>query len=273
MERREFLGVTASAAVMTLLNAHVVFAAAACSPAKKNSVSKPARIASLDLQTTAPMAAMKKFYGETLGLPVTATENELTVIAGESIIRFTAIPADNNRPFYHVAFNIPENKIQKAIAWQRKRTAVIHPNPRGKADEVVNFAHWNAHSVFFLDPAGNLLEYIARHDLQNAADGDFTSKDILCASEIALIVDDVIASGTLLKKEMNLSDYREGGSGFWPIGDESGLILIIRKGHIWNGHAGQLNETSVFKTAVTIRNAVKTGWELPGYPYKITAVG
>jgi catechol-2,3-dioxygenase len=255
-----------------LINAHALFAASACSSIKTKTA-RPGLITALDLLTNVPLNEMKAFYGGLLGLPVTGQENELTVIAGESVIRFTGIKEKTTRPFYHVAFNIPENKIQKAYAWQRKRTPIIHPNTEGTRNEVVHFAHWNAHSVFFLDPAGNLLEYIARHDLENAADGDFTVKDILYASEIGLIVDDVISSGNVLQKELDLTQYREASAGFWPIGDESGLLLMIRKGREWSAHPGQSNKTGIFKTAVTIRNEGKRTWELPGYPYSIIAAG
>jgi hypothetical protein len=128
------------------------------------------------------------------------------------------------------------------------------------------------HILFsFLIRPGNLLEYIARHDIQNAAGGDFSVKDILYASEIGLIVDDVITSGNVLQKEMGLTQYRDAAPGFWPIGDESGLLLMIRKGRIWSGHPDQPNETDTFKTAMTIRTDKKINWELPGYPYNISS--
>ena len=73
---------------------------------------------------------------------------------------------------------------------------------------MVDFSHWNAHSVFFYDPAGNVVEYIARHDLKNAAPGGFGSADILYASEIAWIVDDVAATASTLKKVVGIDQYR-----------------------------------------------------------------
>jgi hypothetical protein len=271
MKRREFLELSASAGIISLINAHTAFAAAGCSSNKADK-NPGARITALRLLTIAPLAQMKKFYGEIIGLPVTEKDGELMIHAGESIITFVTGKEKDKRPFYHVAFNIPENKIQPAIAWQRKKTPVIHPNPSGTKDEVVHFAHWNAHSLFFLDPAGNLLEYIARHDLSNAATGDFTVNDILYASEIGLIVDDVIASGTELQKRMKLAQYKDPAPGFWPIGDESGLLLMIRKNHIWAGHPGLENKTDIFKTAITIRTTRKINWQLPGYPYVISSV-
>jgi hypothetical protein len=40
----------------------------------------------------------------------------------------------------------------------------------------------------FLRPAGNIVEFIARHNLVSDSDGDFKSADILNISEIGLAV-------------------------------------------------------------------------------------
>lgn len=268
MKRKEFINLSASASILALINAHTAFAQWGCSIPKRKMAGN-ARITALRLLTTTPLAEMKKFYTETIGFPVVSDKpDELTIKTGETIITFVKTESDV-RPFYHFAFNIPENKIQKAFEWQRKKTPIIHPNPEGAKDQVTNFAHWNAHSIFFLDPAGNLLEYIARHDLANSAEGDFSINDILYASEIAFIVDDVVASGNTLKKEMSLTEYKSSTSGFWPIGDELGLLLVIRKGRVWAGHPNQKNEVGVFKTSVTIRTNVNKEWKFSDYPYEI----
>ncbi len=269
MKRRDFLDITASAGILTLLNAHAAFATQSPAASKKNEASG-ARITALRLLTIASLPEMRKFYADTIGFPVISDKaNELTIRAGETTISFITTKDRTNRPFYHFAFNIPENKIQSAFDWQRKRGPVIHPNPAGAKNEIVHFAHWNAHSVFFLDPAGNLLEYIARHDLKNSVEGDFSVNDILYASEIGFIVDDVVSSGNVLQKGLAIGEYRPTTPGFWPIGDETGLLLMIQKGRVWSSHPGQANETSVFKTSVTVRTALKDKWNLLGYPYEL----
>jgi hypothetical protein len=269
MKRRQFLDLSASAGLYTVLQAHGLLAQMSCTNAAKINTGD-ARITALRLLTIASLEELKKFYGGTIGLPVVSeTKTELVVQAGKTVLTFIKTDQKTSRPFYHFAFNIPENKIQAAFEWQRAKTPIIHPNPAGTKDMIVNFAHWNAHSIFFLDPAGNLVEYIARHDLVNAAEGNFTVKDILCASEIGLIVNDVVSSGNELQKNLSLSQYRPVTPGFWPIGDENGLLLMIGKGKHWASHPGQVNETSVFTTSVSIQTAVKSGWKFPGYPYEI----
>ena len=153
------------------------------------------RILSLALTSSASLAEMKEFYHRTLGLPVLEEKaDRLTIGAGKTRIAFSPEKGDR-KPFYHFAFNIPENKVLAAHRWQIQRTPLL-PIPRTLRDpqypdDVVDYRHWNAHSIFFFDPAGNVVEYIGRHDLRNGAPGAFSSADILYASEIALVVDDV----------------------------------------------------------------------------------
>ena len=157
----------------------------------------------------------------------------LTIDAGLTRITFLKSAETDAKPFYHFAFNIPENKILAAHQWQKERCPLL-PIPErlrnGKyPDDVVNYSHWNAHSVFFFDPAGNVVEYIARHDLKNAGSGDFGSDDILYASEIAFVVEDVTATAAILKDVAGVVQYRGASDEFAAIGDEHGLLLVMKR--------------------------------------------
>jgi hypothetical protein len=68
--------------------------------------------------------------------------------------------------------------------------------------------------VFFFDPAGNVVDYIARHDLKNSAEGDLSSDDISYTSEIAFVTDDVPAMATQLKDIAGVTQYRGGDDQF-----------------------------------------------------------
>jgi catechol 2,3-dioxygenase-like lactoylglutathione lyase family enzyme len=263
MHRRNFIQFSATALSLSIIQAHSFGCAAA--PAT-TSLGKP-RIQSLRLLTIASLDEMKTFYRDVIGLSILKeTASELTIAGGTTPITFVKTDTAK-RPFYHFAFNIPENKIESAFQWQRPKTPLVRPG----ADSIANFAHWNAHSIFFLDPAGNLVEYIARHDLANAAPGEFSSKDILYASEIAFIVDDVIQFGRTLKKELGVPDYRPESDGFWPIGDEYGLLLVIRKGNEWAGRPHQVNKTDIFTTEAQILAEATKQWNMPDYPYLISS--
>jgi catechol-2,3-dioxygenase len=236
-------------------------------------------IVNLRLCTSTPLAEMERFYHELLGLPVRADrDGGLTILAGETPITFVKADLKEGPPWYHVAFNIPENKLLAARAWQHGRTPLlqvrveVRPDAATEADlaDVADFRHWNAHSVFFWDPAGNLLEYIARHDLKNAAPGSFSSKDILYGSEIGFVVADVPAIAERVKEELGLGTYRGANDGFQAIGDEYGLLLILSRGRRpWAVFNPLSRAFDVYPTHATIRGSRKTIYSVPEHPYEI----
>ena len=237
LDRRQLLGRLATSAM--ILGAHDILDATAALGGTEGGMpaaggGEQGRIRALRLETATSLEKMRTYYADLLGLPVASEgERELTIAAGASRITFHHAPSAGASPFYHFAFNIPENKILEARAWQLERTELFltPPNLRDPAypDDVRHFRSWNAHSVFFWDPAGNVLEFIARHDLANAAAGAFGVDDILYTSEIAFVVDDVPALGHELETRFDLPRYR-GSEVFWAAGDERGLLLVFLRG-------------------------------------------
>jgi catechol-2,3-dioxygenase len=232
------------------------------------------RILSLELLTAAPLGKMKEFYCHLLGLRAVAEKpDRLTVVAGDTEITFVPAKPDEGRPFYHFAFNIPENKILAARDWQKERTPLLPIPPRLRdpkyPDDVVDYNHWNAHSIFFFDPAENVVEYIARHDLKNDRPGPFDSKDILYASEIAFVVDDVAAAAAKLKEVVGIEQYRGGSDQFMALGDELGLLLVMKRGRIISFDAKETKAVSVFRTTASFRGVKSAKYSLPDFPYQI----
>lgn len=274
LNRRQFLAGVSASAWLAATHASGV-SGAALGPSVSAGLDSTARIKSLRLHTAAPLAAMKNYYVDLLGLGVLEeSPRELTIKAGETPITFVGIePGTSGSPFYHFAFNIPQNKLLAAREWQKKRTALIPPYARLRdpqfPDDVVHFSSWNAHSIFFWDPAGNLLEYIARHDLQNSADGPFGSADILYASEIAFIVDDVPSLAADLKEAFGLGQYKRGSDQFTAIGDELGLLLVMKRGRILGFDEGR--PAGVFATTAALRTAGTAQYMTPGFPYQVSS--
>jgi catechol-2,3-dioxygenase len=222
------------------------------------------------------MAAMKAFYGKTLDLRLLdVKDTSFAVEAGESRITFISSTetAGGRAPFYHFAFNIPENKILKALEWQAARTPLLPIPERNRAagypPEVVDYSHWNAHSIFFLDPAGNVVEYIARHDLKNGDTGSFGWPDILYVSELALVVDEVPAMAETVKKAAVLTQYQGGDSDFTALGDEYGLLLLMKKGRVVDFTGNAANGVRVYPTSVNVRGAKAAAHQLAPYPYRL----
>jgi catechol-2,3-dioxygenase len=238
---------------------------------------KPILISEIKLQTTTPMADMVAFYGDLIGLSVLNTsEASCSFKAGESVLTFIICEQTEEDPFYHFAFNIPENKIREAEEWQVKKTALINPPNRLKdmeqyGNNVVFFKHWNAHAIFFYDPAGNVVEYIARHELDNASSNKFSVSDILCISEIGLVVTDVFKSSAAVKQHFNLSPYSNQSKVFMALGNEQGLILFFDKDTQATFGAGR--NRGVFDTEVVLSlEEDKTALQVLNYPYNIKSL-
>ena len=100
---------------------------------------------------------MEAFYGGRLGLETRRSLGRLIITAGDTQIVFSE-DRQASDPFYHFAFNIPENKIVAAREWQLARSPLLPIPERNRAaglpPDIVDYSHWNAHSIFFLDPGG-----------------------------------------------------------------------------------------------------------------------
>lgn len=203
----------------------------------------------LDL-TASDLPALRAFWAATLGLTVRDEGDAVVVVVGASRMRFRT-EHDALRGAYHIAFNIPSNRFDEAKAWLTARVALLKDS--AGADEFA-FGNWNAHSVYFLDPDGNVLELIARHGLANATDHPFDERDILAISEIGLAVDDVRESVAGLARVLDAPVYDGAGSdAFTALGDEYGLLIVVSQGRIW------YPDTGIPAVALPMRVAVEPG--------------
>ena len=174
---------------------------------------------------------LRQFYEEKLQLPVNLETDKLTVDAGTTRLIFSPPEDAGAEPFYHFAFNIPEDKIEKALQWQKALTPVLL---QGGKKEIIHFSGINAHSVYFNDPAGNIVEYIARHNLKNSAQGDFSPDDILYASEIGLVVDDVTQTERDVKDVLGRNypnEYKP--KSFSAVGDDYARLILVKRDRKW----------------------------------------
>lgn len=176
---------------------------------------------------TAEMGAVKHFYQDVLGVPVIAQGSGFVTFGiGETKLTFEETA--EGRPFYHFAFNIPENQFREAKAWISGKAALNRENGEDETYSV----DWDAHSLYFEDPAGNIVELIARHSLNDASDRPFGAESLLCVSEIGIVKEDVPPFVDELVGR-GFPKYREGSDQFAPVGDEHGLLIVARKGRRW----------------------------------------
>ena len=221
-------------------------------------------ITRLELMTT-DLRAQRDFYANVLELPVILTSSSLEVQAGETDLVFKQAWSDFDGA-YHFAFNIPENQYDAAKKWITSRIPVLKDNS-GRED--FESTSWESTSLYFLDAAGNVLEFIARHNLRNAVNEEFSSGQILNISEIGLPSEDVMSLANELCTQLGLSVFKqEPNDTFTPVGDDNGLLILPVKGRIWMPDSG----VPARLLPVTVQgNANGKEWEVRGVPYAITS--
>lgn len=221
----------------------------------------------LILDTPQPEAT-GAFFRDTLGLAVDATDSEsLEVRAGATRLAFRK-SSPEWEGIYHFAFNIPENRFEDARLWLRARVPL---RTGSDGSDVFHFGDWNAHAVYFHDPAGNILEFIARHDLPNATDAPFDSRQILNVSEIGLVTGDVPGLVASLGATTGVVPYRPGSDSFAPIGDENGLFIVVKTGREWFVGGGRA--ATVVPLEVEFRNKQGARFRISEPDYRAEAVG
>jgi len=191
------------------------------------------QIKRLILQTSA-LEKLTDFYIKQMELPVKKSgKKEIAITIGSTELVFQQ--AKSADPFYHFAINIPANKIEEAKTWLKNRTELIWME-QYKSD-VADFVNWHAKSVYFYDPAGNILELIARFDLENETQEPFSSNQFLSISEIGLVFpeDEFDKRTHELMNRYRLSYFAKQPPlpQFRAVGDDDGLFIIVPENRNW----------------------------------------
>lgn len=171
------------------------------------------------------------FYTQVLNLSIIEKETEsISIQAGNSILKFVENPEFNS--VYHFAFNIPENKLEDAIRWCKDKVDLILIEDQ---NVITRFENWNANAVYFYDNNGNLLEFIARHDLDNAQTEKFSSNAILNISEIGIVNEKPLELGNQLiaKHGLELFAKNDNSELFAALGDDEALLILVKPGRNW----------------------------------------
>ncbi|MDN4608549.1 glyoxalase [Sporosarcina highlanderae] len=171
--------------------------------------------------------ALRRFYGNVLELDITDNAPEqFTVRIGESHLTFkhTDQPA-----FYHFAINIPGNQFSMMKYWITDRVTLNREEGR---DEVY-FPSFDADSMYFEDPAGNIVELIGRR--KRDLFGDLTKESFLDISEISITTPHVVEVGDQLQ---DLGIPLRNGTEVSPnelnfLGRGDAFIVLVPPGRRW----------------------------------------
>ncbi|CAN5551880.1 hypothetical protein BH10BAC5_BH10BAC5_09550 [soil metagenome] len=173
---------------------------------------------------------MMYFYCGKLGFErISFEEKNLSIKAGHSIVTFIQDDKVKNAQ-YHFAFNIPGKQFFKAIDWASSKLSLLK-NDIG--DVVFDFSSWNAEAFYFLDPQNNIVEFIARHDLNISSEKEFSAQSITEVSEIGVPVDDVGEFYDEVNKFISAPVFDGDKKGFTAIGDQNGLFIVVPLKRNW----------------------------------------
>jgi catechol-2,3-dioxygenase len=171
------------------------------------------------------------FYNEVLGLK-TISKEDSSISFKVGVTKLTFRSSKKVNPVYHFAFDIPNNKLLEAFDWIEKKTEIMYVIP---PDKIADFYNWNAKSFYFYDNGGNILEFIARNDLDNASQKPFDGSSILSVSEIGLVSKNVSQQSDELFEQYGLTAYSKQPklSKFIVLGTVTGLFILVEENRDW----------------------------------------
>ncbi|HEY5463517.1 MAG TPA: hypothetical protein VIJ95_09710 [Hanamia sp.] len=173
----------------------------------------------------------EKFYTQHLSLGIKdKTENTISFSVRNSELIFREIKSEN--PVYHLAINIPCNKINDARNWLAERVDIISVDEN---NDIANFTDWNAKSVYFFDNNGNILELIARFDLLNSENEMFCNKSFICISECGIATDDAneLTERIISVTKLPVFSKQKRRDDFSALGDDNGLLILSDTKRKW----------------------------------------
>lgn len=176
---------------------------------------------------TNQLKTLQRFYMNIMELPIIdRSKKSFTIKVGTSHLTFkeTDVPA-----FYHFAFNIPGNQFSLIKSWIKNK---IPLNREGGRDEVY-FRNFDADSIYFEDPAGNVIELVGRRhrDLFGAP----SPESFLNISEISITTYDMTRVGEKIQ-EIGIPLWR--ATEINPhalnfLGREDTFIVLVPPGRKW----------------------------------------
>lgn len=215
---------------------------------------------------TTDLAAQAAFYIDKLGLaPVHRAADQFTVTVGRSTL---TLMAAETAQIHHLAFDIPEHQFEAALTWADERLTLMPY----EGEKFIDFSqtNWQAHSLYFEDAAGNVLEFIGRHRLpMPEAPTPFGIQNLQNISEVGLATDDLPGLVAQLQAKLDLPIFSGGPTGaFCALGDDHGLLICVKTGRPWLPTDNRLS--AVHPVQMTIRGDAPATYSLEGHPYQIT---
>jgi hypothetical protein len=212
--------------------------------------------------------SLASFYGDRLGLEAAEEPDErLAFQVGSARLTF-APAAETAEPFYHFALLVPGNRFDRAYEWLGARTRLL-PDPES-GDTVFDFDNWDAKASYCLDPAGNIVELIAHHGIdENVSRGPFDPRELVGFSEVGLVVEDKheVARTLACERELHVWDGEVADPGRLAfIGERARTLILCPAGRGWLPTS---RRAEVHPVEVVVQGARAGTSDLRGTPHRI----
>jgi catechol 2,3-dioxygenase-like lactoylglutathione lyase family enzyme len=170
---------------------------------------------------------LQDFYVGKLGFPLQATAAGMTLQCGASQLEIQV----GGKSYHHFAFNIPPDQIGAAADWLEGLGIALLPF---EGHRIVPFPNWDAEAVYFHDPAGNIVEFIARKRLPASGRPQFSIDQVGCISEIGFATFTHAEHLTALNAEIGIPVFGSPTKTFCALGDDHGLFILVDAAHkLW----------------------------------------
>ena len=210
------------------------------------------KIEALTILTT-DIEQQRHFYSEILGFECLSYDvTSLTMKIGESLLSFRS---SSTALRYHFAFNIPARSMQPAQDWLRRRVKLLSLD--GK--ERFIFKDWNAEAIYFYDPDGNIVEFIAREATGYGDHTSFSASQVVNISEVGIGTTDIPEIVNQLNAMEPIALFDGDLKRFCALGDDEGLFIIANpKVKTWMP-TGDMIEQAEFEIRGTYNFRYKNG--------------
>ena len=161
------------------------------------------------------------FYNENLEFElIHKTKTSASFQIGESILTFIE---KNNATPYHFAFNIPFNKVNKALNWLKARVTIIP----FENQEIINFVSWKAKAIYFYDTDYNIVEFIGRKAIYYKSEPEFNSKNVINISEVGIGTNNINEIYSQLNAIKSINIFDGNFEKFCAFGNDEGLFIAV----------------------------------------------
>jgi hypothetical protein len=212
-----------------------------------------------------------RFWRDVMGFPTdSVAPNSFRVNIGFNSITFInnsgAMDTSSSiTPKYQFTIAIPSNQIENCYNWLIDADST-NPSKVGERAKfwidaetgsvIYRRNQYNSQSIYIKDAGNNIVEILARHDLNNSEEGEFNRGMFLGVTEVGVVSRDLRKSAEKLKAAYGVEEVVGSSNSYKPLGGPTGLLKLNIEGKIWTPTE---NEIAVgYPLTIEVRKATPT---------------